>query len=292
MPKRKAKVAKKLAKKKTPARKRAAPARVSPEIRKLRDEIARLKRQALVAERLRFDSQRKKRAASMLDPELLAAGIAHEFNNILGAADGHASWALESGTPEDMREALEVVRVACRRSAQITRALQGMVQPAEDKKEIFALAVLGNELGKILEPALRARGARLEVDLPDVLLYGRPAQVLEVLVNLAKNAIEAGSSSVKVCGKATASEIRMEVSDSGPGVPEAFRQSLFLPFFTSKGALAGALGSGAPAAQCGGTGLGLFLSRAIAEEHGGRLELRSSTGQGATFDFVLPRINK
>ncbi|MEZ4814538.1 MAG: histidine kinase dimerization/phospho-acceptor domain-containing protein [Bdellovibrionota bacterium] len=94
------------------------------------------KRQALAAERLRFEIVRNWQ--SNQDPvrmDLLALGVAHEFNNILGAALGHADWALESQTPEDMKDALEVIRIACLRCAQITKSLQ----------ELFSLEKRGRQ---------------------------------------------------------------------------------------------------------------------------------------------------
>src|SRR5690606_9980021 len=83
---------------------------------KVEIENQRLRRKLLVLERLR--QRRLLPKLKSADPRILAMGIAHEFNNILGALDGHAEWALESTNPEDWKSTLEVVRKACDRSSE------------------------------------------------------------------------------------------------------------------------------------------------------------------------------
>ncbi|MBS1985211.1 MAG: HAMP domain-containing histidine kinase [Bdellovibrionales bacterium] len=274
-------------------------------VRAAKKKIARVKaprkmttheRKALVAERLRFDSLRVKSAESApaFDAALFVAGVAHEFNNILGAADGHAEWGLDSGKPEDMREALHTVRLACKRSAEITQGLQGLFQPREESKVVFELADLIGELERMFRPTCQKLGVTLALPKKSASLYGDPVRVLEILVNLVKNSVEACGGAarrgkVQIEAQATKGWLTVQVTDNGPGIPPAFRDLLFQPFFTTKGAFGNALPvQPAPNRTVGaGTGLGLFLSRQIAVEHGGTLE-NLALASGTRFELRLP----
>jgi two-component system, LuxR family, sensor kinase FixL len=299
----------KAAKKKPPAAKsKTKPVSQSPGLRALSEEVRSLKRKLWVAERMRFEAVTKGGAPArreMWDGKLLAAGVAHEFNNILGAADGHAEWALDSGAPEDMREALEVVRKACSRSLQITKSLQGLPSLREESAGVFALSKVARDLTQHFRPLAAKSGILLKVDLPEVDLYGQDSQLYEVLVNLIKNAFEALQSagtdspqvmcSGRLVGK---TQIKIIVSDNGPGISPAFRERVFHPFFTTKGRLKEMLEEGeerpvspALAASQGGSGLGLFLSRSIIQTLGGRLEHLASTS-GTRFQISLPLASK
>jgi signal transduction histidine kinase len=105
-------------------------------------------------------------------------------------------------------------------------------------------------------------------------------QIQQVVLNLIHNAIEAMEEAgtadgvVKVSAVSTSSdEIAVSVSDGGPGIePETARQ-IFEPFYSTKR---------------GGLGVGLSISRAIVEAHGGRLSLTPNEGGGSTFQFTLP----
>ncbi len=123
------------------------------------------------------------------------------------------------------------------------------------------------------------RDIELKLDLAE----GLPAvqldeeQVVRALGNLVNNAVGAmggkGRLAVATRRAESAAEVVVAVTDSGPGIPPDYLAKLFQPFFTRK---------------AGGTGLGLTIVRKVAEDHGGRVEVESEPGKGATFRFVLP----
>jgi signal transduction histidine kinase len=118
-------------------------------------------------------------------------------------------------------------------------------------------------------------------DLPPV--FVDRIQIQQVVLNLTRNAIEAveeagiASSIIKVGVVSMAeSEIAVSVSDCGPGIAPEDAQHIFDPFYSTKG---------------GGLGVGLSISRAIVEAHGGRLSLAPNEGGGCVFQFTLPVAN-
>jgi two-component system NtrC family sensor kinase len=136
------------------------------------------------------------------------------------------------------------------------------------------LALLRNELiGLRIEPRLL-----VEPNLP--LVDGSPNQLQQVFVNIINNAAQAIASTgkngtVEIRARAWPNGVAVEVTDDGPGIPEDLHQRIFEPFFTTK-------------AAGEGTGLGLSICQGIIREHGGRISVKSSPGQGATFAIELP----
>ena len=122
------------------------------------------------------------------------------------------------------------------------------------------------------------KGVKLTLDLgplPPVDCY--PARINQVFMNLLSNAIDATpeGGTVTVRTRAEGTKVRVEVIDTGTGIPDAVREKIFDPFFTTK-----------PVGQ--GTGLGLSISYGIVHDHGGTIEVTSEVGRGTTFTVVLP----
>jgi two-component system nitrogen regulation sensor histidine kinase NtrY len=115
----------------------------------------------------------------------------------------------------------------------------------------------------------------VEAGLPAVL--ADRDQVLQVLLNLVRNALEAmpAGGTLRIAARGEGGAVAFSVSDTGPGVRPEDQPRVFEPYFTTKE---------------GGTGLGLAIAQRIAEEHGGTLELRSAPGEGATFTLTLPAV--
>jgi signal transduction histidine kinase len=134
---------------------------------------------------------------------------------------------------------------------------------------------------QLLHHRIKSFGVTIQTEskglIPDI--QGDIEQLTEVLVNLVVNACEAmeGDGSILIRQEVVEGEdgpvMRIEVSDTGPGIPEPLLSKVFEPFFTTKEE---------------GTGLGLSIVRRIVEEHGGSLEVHSREGGGATFTITLP----
>jgi two-component system OmpR family sensor kinase len=108
---------------------------------------------------------------------------------------------------------------------------------------------------------------------------GDRERLRQVLTNLVENAVKYSQTGEEVSVRAVADngKVRVAVEDHGPGIPRDKQGVIFEKFGRAH------VGLGKP-----GTGLGLFIARSIAEAHGGRLDVRSAPGQGATFTLELP----
>ena len=211
----------------------------------------------------------------------LGAGIAHEVNNPLAGILGHAQLAIRRLGPENPAKAsLDLIAQESRRCIDIIKNLMRFArQETPQFKAIDVNEAVGAALS-IVDHQLSLHGIRivreLGTSLPQV--NGDINQLQQVLVNLAINAQQAmagqrGELSVRT--RAVGGQVLIELQDTGPGISPELQKKIFEPFFTTK-----------PAGQ--GTGLGLSVSYGIIESHGGRIEVRSSLGSGATFVISLP----
>jgi signal transduction histidine kinase len=146
----------------------------------------------------------------------------------------------------------------------------------------FADVDVGDLVRDVVGAAAVGQGdVRITAEVPGTLpqLRGDPKRLRQVLQNLVENAIkysEAGGE-VRVRASAANGTVRVDVSDEGPGIPFGEERMIFEKF-----------GRGGASRTKPGTGLGLFISRSIAEAHGGSLELAPVTSRGATFVLALP----
>jgi two-component system NtrC family sensor kinase len=136
-----------------------------------------------------------------------------------------------------------------------------------------------NQTITLLENYARTNNIDIQTDLSENLpiIAGDQAQLQQVFLNLISNAIDAigKEGQVVVVSSCSASHIRVDVADNGPGIPESKLKRIFDPFFTTK--------------EAGkGTGLGLWVSYSIMEKMDGTISVKSQVGQGATFTVEIP----
>jgi two-component system, cell cycle sensor histidine kinase and response regulator CckA len=227
----------------------------------------------------------------------IAAGVAHDFNNILTVIQGHAELQLDNGTPDpSVKESFEEIIQAANRAANLVRQLlafsrKQMLHPRPLEVEPI-LHEFTPTLGRLLSDQI-AIEIRCAPGLPVV--YADAINFQQVLINLTLNARDAmpqgGSLTIaaepfeaddqyrgRVPEALPGRFVRFSVTDTGTGMSEAVRRKVFEPFFTTK--------------EVGqGTGLGLSSVYGIIKQHQGWLEVESTPGNGSTFRFYLPVSN-
>jgi two-component system cell cycle sensor histidine kinase/response regulator CckA len=209
----------------------------------------------------------------------LAAGVAHEFNNILQTLMSMATIVRLQAIRPDIAKIATEMEAQIRRGAGVTQQLllssrhQELTMAGLDLCEQVATA---HDLLRRLIPENIA--LLVETSVEPASVQGDAGQIQQVLLNLVINARDAmpdgGTLTLRVACEET--EVILEVEDDGTGFGEATREHLFEPFFTTK-----ALGKG--------TGLGLAVVYGIVEQHGGRIEVRSQPGEGSLFRVLFPR---
>ena len=224
----------------------------------------------------------------------LAGGVAHDFNNMLNIIMIYAELALRKVSQGDlMRQDLEEVQKAARRSADLTRQLLAFARKQQILPRVIDLNAILSDMAKMLR---RLMGEEIDFTfVPGEGLWPLkmdPVQIDQILANLAANARDAmdGPGSVVLeTANVTLDEayhdahtyapagdyVLMAFSDTGRGMDEATRSQIFEPFFTTKGQV--------------GTGLGLSTVYGIVKQNGGIIHVYSEPGKGATFKIYLPR---
>ena len=227
------------------------------------------------------------RAAARAKDEFVAT-VSHELRTPLAAITGYSE-LLEDDLAPLGGEALQLLEVVQRNAARLARLVDDLLllQQSETAGVNVNLAdadldeVLRDSLERI-EPAAARKSIAVHLDGDEgLVLHADVMRVGQVLDNLLSNAVKftPGSGSIAVRVTREREICAIEVEDSGPGIPEDERGRLFERFFRSRDAIA---------REIPGTGLGLVVSRRIAEAHGGSLELADGEGSGATFRLVLP----
>ncbi|MBZ0252616.1 MAG: two-component system sensor histidine kinase KdbD, partial [Candidatus Methylomirabilis sp.] len=223
-------------------------------------------------------------AATERQRSALLSTLSHDLRTPLAAVTGAAATLLQDGgLPEDARrELLEAIREEADRLGrlvadllELTRLESGTIEARKEWQPLEE--VVGSALQRV-EPMLGARDVK--VDLPDaMLLVPIDAALLEhVFVNVLENAAKytPPDSPIEVRARADADGAIVEVLDRGPGIPPEEAERIFDKFYRL------------PGEASPGTGLGLTVSRAIVQAHGGRMWVERRPGGGAAFRFTLP----
>lgn len=208
-------------------------------------------------------------------------GFAHEVRNPLAAIAGAAQLLQQHAAGPQDRELAQLIRDESARLATLAERLLGA------RNAMAARAVNVHALLERVAALLNAERAPVTIvrdydpSLPA--WHGDPDRVLQALLNLARNAVEAQATRLILRSRAEAGwrdthgrrvpALRLEVEDDGDGVPEAITATLFEPMVSGR---------------ADGSGLGLALAREIAREHGGELSWRRCA-QGSCFVLALPR---
>lgn len=236
-----------------------------------------------------FDERRDSEERLRQSLRLAAAGemagaIAHELNQPLTALTAYGESVrriLDAGGDDArLRDVLEKMLADVKRTGEVTRRLRELFKSGATQLERVEAPALMRTARRIGEPLVRGTGIALNVpdaaDLPP--LYIDAVQVELVLRNLLANSVESLQGARTPDGRidvtlerAEGGMLRLSVSDNGPGIAPAMRHRLFQAFATGKPV---------------GMGMGLAVSRAIAEAHGGSLD--AAPGARARFDLVLP----
>jgi two-component system sensor kinase FixL len=245
-----------------------ASARAAREVQRLRDDLARVGRVNMLSQ--------------------LSGSLAHDLNQPLTSILANAQAAqkmveAERADPQELRAILADIVTAERRAGAIIERTRSLIKGESFELRSVSLAEIVKDVLALLRTDAMRHAVALESSLPDSLppVRGDRVQLSQVLVNLLVNALEAALSAppgrrrVTIAARPTdEGAVEVAVVDSGSGIPADMLARVFEAFVTTKSS---------------GLGIGLAVSRAIVEAHGGRLWAQNNAGSGATFRFTLQR---
>jgi signal transduction histidine kinase/CheY-like chemotaxis protein len=223
----------------------------------------------------------------------LAGGVAHDFNNMLAGIMAYADLLLEEEAEPRRQKYLRNILGAAARSGELTAKLLAFGRRGKNRVESVSLETVVQDCLAILKPSMHPDLQVISSLEEGLCVDGDPAQVQQVLMNLCINAIEAmpGPGTLRLSvrsiqieeakaalkGLVPGSFVRVQISDTGPGISPEFLSQIFEPFFTTK-TKKGEMG----------TGLGLSTVYGIVEAHHGAIEVASTVGRGSSFRVLLP----
>lgn len=237
-------------------------------------------------------TEQKKITEKLLQSEKLTAlgamagGIAHDFNNILTIIMGNAELLLKETIDPTVKKRLQNILTAATDGAYIVRRIQNYTrihQRDTHSQEHADINAIIEDTIRLLEPKWKSeyekKGIPFVVELnfsavPPAAI--NPSDLREILINLFLNAIDAmpngGTLTITTTSKETG--VRIDIQDTGVGIPEELINRIFDPFFTTKGPQS--------------SGLGLSVAYGIIVQAGGDIQVKSKVGQGTTFTISLP----
>jgi PAS domain S-box-containing protein len=252
-----------------------------------------------VVEVRRDISERRQLEASLVHSErlasvgLLASRVSHEINNPLGviavSVDGLQRWLdRQEDLSEELRKVLgeSLTRIVeeTRRGRSVTDRLLHIARPAARSRSLIDVNRAVDETLATMAFAVQRAGVEARKEFAEGLppLVGDEANLKQVLMNLLLNSIQAMDSrggTLRVVTSHDGGELRIDVEDTGEGIPAALLTRIYDPFFTTK-----------PAGE--GTGLGLFIAHRLITDMGGAIRVESRPGDGTRFTLTFPAPEK
>ena len=219
----------------------------------------------------------------------LAAGVAHEINNPVAIMVEEAGWIEDLLEEEDLKEsenlsefrrALNQIHIQGKRCKEITHKLLSFARKTDSRVHEIELNELVEEVVGLSTQQARYSNVEIRVHLQEHLPPMRmsPTELQQVLLNLINNALYAMDGRggvIDVSTRRKEENVLIEVSDTGPGIPESNLGRIFDPFFTTK-----------PVGK--GSGLGLSICYGIIKKMDGDIDVRSMVGEGTTFTVRIP----
>ncbi len=228
-----------------------------------------------------FVRQREKERLAALGE--MAAGLAHEIRNPLGAIKGAAQY-LDPGVERSDSHFLRIIIEEVDRLNRVVTQFLDYSKPFSIEQKWVDLRELLVKTVDHMRPSL-STAVQLEVSLPEsaesIGITGTPEQIQQVIINILQNGYRALEGrpagqvrvSIELEGEALNREIFLSIEDNGPGIKKENLDKIFIPFFTTTSS---------------GTGLGLSICSRIIEAHRGRIDVTSEEGRFARFTIVLP----
>jgi signal transduction histidine kinase len=230
----------------------------------------------------------------------VSAELVDEIQDIRRKTQDKATSSEEDEILEDIKQNLEKINHHGKRADAIVKGMLEHSKTGSGVKELTDINTLANEYLNLSYQSFKSKNKEVEISLitdfdpsaPKIELIR--ADIGKVLLNILNNAFYACTHSefspdsyrdhnselkplVKVSTRNNGNKIEIKVSDNGPGIPDAIKDKIFQPFFTTK-----------PTGQ--GTGLGLSLSYDIVKAHGGELKVETKEGEGSEFIIQLPLV--
>lgn len=241
-----------------------------------------LKKEIATRERLEEEIIKVERLRALGE---MSGGVAHDFNNILGAILGRTQLLLEKAENPNIRKNLQIIEKAAMDGAETVRGIQEFTRVRADSR-LFTKMDINEIIDDVIEFTrtrwkndAQVRGLNIKVyrDFGEIpLIMGDPSGLREVFTNLIINAIDAlpNGGKVHIFSYSDGDKAVVTVSDNGVGMSTDVQKRIFEPFFTTKGKH--------------GNGLGLSMCYGIISRHKGKILVKSREGEGSTFTIRIP----
>ncbi len=211
----------------------------------------------------------------------LAAGVAHEINNPIGGMQNAVNrLQQQEGLGDKQRVYLQLVQDGLQRIARTARRLLDF-SPRQGAPGRFAIAAAVDGARALVEHRLQRANVQLDADVPKDLpaVHGDLHEIQQVMLNVLLNSLDAletkGGGRIAVRASAANGRVHLHVDDDGPGMDPQFLPRVFDPFFSKK-------------ERPDASGLGMFISYSIVQNHGGEITVDSRPGEGFRVHIALP----